>query len=137
MGDNNNNSTFMRFNGDTGGTSYSWGNMSVGLSGGSAVSTAGQSTSTDKIALTGLAYRSTTLNYPTIMIVDNMDYSRTDKLKPAKNPSGINAANTSNQEVNWATGTWKNTSAINSVTILFNGSGQFQTGTIIALYGVN
>jgi hypothetical protein len=137
MGDNNNNSFFMRMNGDAGGSSYSWGSMSVGRSGGSAVSTAGQSPTTDAIALTGLAYRSTVLGYQTVIIIDIMDYAVNTKNKTAKYVSGVNANNTANQELNWGAGTFRSTNAINSLTFFFNGSGVFQTGTSIALYGVN
>ena len=136
IGNANNNSTFLRFNGDTGGTSYAWANLSVGSSGGTGSSTSGYSLNTDLIALSGLAYKSCDATYPTVYIIDIPDYASTSKYKTAKYTTGINT-NGGNQEMNFATGTWKSNSAINSITFLFNGSTTFSAGTTIALYGVN
>ena len=118
------NDAFMRFNGDTA-TNYSrhslYGNGASAAAYGAANETA-----------IGFTYTASITN-PGISICDILDYRDTNKYKTVKvlngddqNGSGI---------IMLASGNWRNTSAITSITI-FEDSGVFGQYSSFALYGI-
>lgn len=68
-------------------------------------------------------------------IIDIIDYASTTKNKVLRAFYGIDA-NGSNQKVSLNSGLWRNTSAINSITIARATGSGFDTGTTFALYGI-
>jgi len=73
------------------------------------------------------------ITYPTVGIMDVIDYANTNKNKTVKSLMGANQ-NTSTGNVQLNSGLWLSTAAINSLTFAVS-AGTF-TGTI-SLYGVN
>ena len=73
------------------------------------------------------------VTYPTIGIIDVMDYANTNKNKTVKSLMGANQ-NTSTGNIQLNSGLWLSTAAINSLTFAVS-SGTY-TGTI-SLYGVS
>ena len=130
-----NNSTFLRFNGDTG-TNYARHYFVGGYS-----ASANQIYTTGEqdlafIPLTGNAYASGNPTYPYVCIVDIVDYASTSKNKTVRAVLGTNRNNTGNAELQILSGLYRTNTAINSITFFFNGSSVFNSGTSIALYGV-
>ena len=118
--------SFLRVNGATTGYSnhrlYGDGTTAAGNSlGGSDVFFAGNETTS----------LSTTL--PTVMIIDIHDYASTTRTKSLKALFGTDRNGSG--EVTLNGGLYNSTSAITSITFL-TGSGNFSTGTSIALYGI-
>lgn len=118
------NDAFIRFNGDTG-TNYSrhslYGNGASAAAYGAANETA-----------MGFTYTASSTN-PGAVICDVLDYANTNKYKTIKvlngddqNGSGI---------IMLASGNWRNTAAITSITI-FEDSGVFGQYSSFALYGI-
>ena len=118
------NDAFIRFNSDTG-TNYSrhslYGNGSSAAAYGAANETA-----------IGFTYTASSTN-PGVVVCDILDYANTNKYKTVKvlngddqNGSGI---------IMLASGNWRNTSAITSITI-FEDSGVFGQYSSFALYGI-
>ena len=70
---------------------------------------------------------------PTGIIIDLIDYTSTSKNKVVKSRYGISRNIAGNNEVGIMTGLWRNTSAVNSITIF--GNVNYTAGTTIALYG--
>jgi len=110
----------MRFNGDTTNSNYSY----ILLYGSG--SAAGSTTETATQIYLGHANTST----PNASIVSLNNYSNTTTYK-----SVLSRGNQVNQFVSEVTGLWRNTAAINSVTIAMD-SGNFTTGAMFTLYGI-
>ena len=113
----------IQFNGDTG-TNYA-SHYLIGT--GSAVSPFGTASATMLKVITNTAG-----TYPTVGIVDVLDYANANKNKTIKAISGQNN-NTVNGEVGVYSGVWLSTSAITSLTFVTTST---FTGTI-SLYGVS
>jgi hypothetical protein len=60
-----------------------------------------------------------------------MSYANTNVFKTALIAGGLGST-----EVNRHVGLWRSTSAVTSVGLLLNGSGNFKTGSTFSLYGI-
>ena len=83
----------------------------------------------------GLGNYSKQLNstYPTAAIVDIHDYASTSKNKTVRSIGGLDE--NSSGEVTLQSGVWRNTSSIDSISILTPGQ-NFTTNTVFSLYGI-
>lgn len=79
-------------------------------------------------------YNGTVLTYPNFGVVDIQDYTKTTLWKTVRFYGGCDQ-NANGGTVNSGGGLWLSTSAITSLTV-FAGSGNFNTGTVISLYGI-
>jgi hypothetical protein len=84
----------------------------------------------------GLTYAGMVTTYPNVTIIDIIDYASTSKNKTVRSFAGADNNGSSSGSVGLVSGLWMSTSAVNRVDITA-GSGNYQTGTTIALYGVN
>jgi len=73
-------------------------------------------------------------SYPTVGIIDIVDYASTTKYKTVRVLVGTDTNGTANQEVTLDSSLWLNTAAINSITLLIGGN--YTTSTQFALYGI-
>lgn len=115
-------------NGDTS-ANYSW-HMLTG-DGSAASAGAGANASNVPLQITG----GSTSAYG-VSIIDILDYQNTNKYKTFRNLNGIDI-NGAGGEVNFVSGSWRSTSAINSFTITggYNVTG-WTTDSVFALYGI-
>jgi hypothetical protein len=124
----------LRFNGDTG-SNYS-GHL---LAGHGSTVTAEASTSSNKIYYGGNVGGST-LPAQTYgaAIIDILDYKDTNKYKTTRSLSGYdnNGAGTDPGIVSLLSGSWRNTAAINSITLLGGEGSVLLSGSTVALYGI-
>lgn len=74
--------------------------------------------------------------YPTVMIMDILDYASTAKTKVMRAISGTDRNGTSTGEIDLLSGLFNNTSALTSLTFYNTGGQNFTSGTTIALYGI-
>lgn len=118
---------YMRFNSDTG-TNYSY--HVVRGQGTSGVSAYGYATQSQMaIQWNG----SPDTNTPAVFIQDILDYSNTNKFKTIRTLAGFD--NNTDGEVDFFSGNWRNTNAVNSISI-YPASGSFAQYSSFALYGV-
>jgi hypothetical protein len=111
---------FVRFNGDTG-TNYSW----TQLNGNGSTASTNRGSSTSGIrSINGM---STTNIGTTIINVQNYSNTTTNKTTLSRHSTNFAGA---------FVGLWRNTAAINSITIINLGSGGFATGSTFTLYGI-
>lgn len=76
----------------------------------------------------------TYITYPTVAIIDVIDYANANKNKTIKAFSGINT-NSANGSVAVGSGLWLSTAAVTSLTVFINGGATF-TGTV-TLWGIS
>lgn len=118
-------SSFMRFNGDTG-ANYVWHTI-YGIS-----SAIGSNSGTSQTGIFANGFNegfSTT--YPTVAVIDILDYTNTNKNKVTRNLNGQDW--NSPGSISLASGLWQNTAAINSITIY---TSSFTNYSSFALYGI-
>ncbi len=120
---------YLRFNGDTG-SNYSFHT----LLGESAAARAQNATSTSSINIGGFWFGLIGVN-PNVSVIDILDYADTAKYKTTKTFTGQNDGATYGS-IGLGSGSWRNTSAINSITILNSGSTNFTQYSSFALYGI-
>lgn len=123
----------IRFNGDTG-ANYSAHNL---LGNGSAVSAGGAANRTyiDN-AGTRIVPWSAVTNVMWVAVIDIIDYASTSKNKTARWFDGANSNGVSGYDrVELVSGNWRNTSAVNSITVLLTAD-SWTTTSQFALYGV-
>jgi hypothetical protein len=79
----------------------------------------------------------TVTTYPTVGIIDIIDYASTNKYKTTKSFAGSNDNNatSANAGVSLSSGLWQSTAAINQIDFSLN-LGTATTGCIVALYGI-
>jgi hypothetical protein len=119
---------YFRLNGDTG-SNYAR-HLLVG-SGSSAAAYAGTSV-TELWPNAGL----NTSSFPTVGVVDILDYKNTSKYKTTRTLGGVdNNGGATNNEISLSSGLWMNTNAVTSITF-FPLSGNYTQYTHIALYGI-
>jgi hypothetical protein len=118
-------SSFMQFNGDTG-TNYVW--HTVYGNGSTASSNSG--TSQTGILANGFNQGFST-TYPTVAVIDILDYANTNKYKVTRNLNGQDWNGSGS--IDLASGLWQNTAAINSITIY---TSSFTNYSSFALYGI-
>jgi hypothetical protein len=120
--------TYMRFNGDTG-SNYSYHSLYGNGSGANASGAASQTSIT--------AYGTPANNFTNIWggaIIDILDYANTNKYKTTRWLNGFDS-NTSTGSINLASGNWRSTSAITSISFI-TAAGNWATNTTLALYGI-
>jgi hypothetical protein len=77
-----------------------------------------------------------TSSFPTVGIVDILDYKNTNKYKTTRTLGGLdNNGGVTNNEIGLSSGLWMNTNAVTSITF-FPLSGNYTQYTHIALYGI-
>lgn len=74
--------------------------------------------------------------YPTVGIVDFIDYASTSKNKTIKYIEAYSKNSTSGEEILLGSGVWLNTSAITSITVYSSTGTNFSSGASFALYGI-
>jgi hypothetical protein len=118
---------YMRFNSDTG-SNY---NTHCLIGDGSSAFATNYSATQMTIAQDGYGINTT---YPTVGIVDVLDYTSTVKNKTIRVLTGMDK-NASLGEVGLYSGLWRNTSAVNEITVRFD-AGNFTTAAQFSLYGI-
>lgn len=73
-------------------------------------------------------------SYPTVAIIDLIDYASTTKNKTLRAFSGLESNIPTQSEVDLTSGLWRNTSAVDSITVLC--SANWESGSTICLYGI-
>ena len=121
----------LRFNNDSGATNYDFHRLNG--NGTSAGADARINFSAIYISSRGYGI-SSTANIGSAVVVDILDYTNTNKNKTTRILSG-QELNTSNSDIEFTSGSWKNTSAINRIDLSM-GSGDLAQYTHIALYGI-
>jgi hypothetical protein len=82
-----------------------------------------------------MGYRvSASTTYPTVGIIDILDYANTNKNKTVRILSGFDANGSG--EVSLNSGLWASTSAINTISIFNEGGGNLSQYSTVALYGI-
>lgn len=114
----------IQYNGDTG-SNYTYHQL-YGIGSGNALANAGTSQTSGFIA-----YNNAVGSFPTVAVVDILDYQNTNKYKTHRSLAGTDV-NGAGGALTYFSGLWLNTFAISSITIL----GTFLTNTNVALYGV-
>jgi hypothetical protein len=129
-------SVFMEFNGD--GTGYYWNHSLYGNGTSAAANSYNPGTPNGSIVISGFGSGQLNSTYPTVSIVDILDYANTNKNKTARILTGTNTNNTSgNGDVaQLISGLWPSTSAISSIKFRNDFGTAFSTSTSFALYGV-
>ena len=124
-------SMWVRFNNDSGASSYD--NHRLQGSG----SVVGKATRINYSALwvSSQGYGiSSTANIGSGIVMDILDYKNTNKYKVTRTLSG-QELNTSNSDIEFTSGSWKSSDAVNRIDLTMNGS-TFAEYTHIALYGI-
>lgn len=122
----------VRFNGDTG-TNYTV--LTIGGAG-AGLGTFGATSASVGYIEYGYYGGSTSSGYPTISMIDVIDYANTSKLKTGKTSWGTLSPSGNNPEVGLNTFTWNSTTAISSITVTVDSGTAFANGTTVSLYGV-
>jgi len=120
----------MRFNGDSG-NNYSW----HYLIGNGSATAAGAAASNDAFYVGEEPANSAPADIFSVGIVDILDYTNTSKNKTIKSLQGYDTSSSNGAAEYWS-GTWYNTSAVNSLTVFFDGSASAIQYSQFALYGV-
>lgn len=117
---------YLRVNSDTG-SNYlfhqMWGDGSSVQAGGLA--------STDRIYLNN---SSSNASYPSVGIMDLLDYQNTNKYKTVRSLAGYDF--NGGGEIYFRSGAWLNTSAVTTLTITSSTTNGFNQNSVFALYGV-
>lgn len=119
---------YMRFNGDTG-ANYSYHSLYGNGSGANAFSGSSQTSI--------VAYGTPSNNFTNVFggaILDILDYADTNKFKTTRWLNGFDS-NTTTGSINLASGNWRSTSAITSISFI-TAAGNWTTNTTLALYGI-
>ena len=117
---------FLRFNGDSSSGFYS----STRLFGNGSSATSSRQTDQNEIAVPEISADGDTAGIFAPTLIQIMNYSNSTTYKTA-----LNRTNTANVLVGAIVGLWRNTSAINSITVLPAG-GNFKAGSTLTLYGI-
>ena len=115
----------LQFNSDTAGN-YSLHN----LYGDGSTAAAGGAANTTYIGV-GVSGSST---YPSVGVVDVLDYQNTNKYKTVRTLNGVDV-NGAGGYAWFASGNWRNTNAVSSITLFINGY-NFNANSSFALYGI-
>lgn len=124
--------TGMRFNSDTG-SNYSWHQL-LGLGSGGAISE-GSANQTSMRCGVGAANSLSSSIYGA-SIVDILDPFETTKFKTIRSLDGTMGSATNGNYVMLHSGSWRNTAAVTSITLIDQYGGNFVTGSRFALYGL-
>ena len=122
----------LTFNADTG-TNYSFHTL---IGAGSFVS-AGAGANTSYIECSNIVGSSISSSILTAVVIDIHDYASTTKNKTVRSIVGSEAnISSSDYRITFCSGLWRNTNAINSLTLQVQGGTNFTTNTTVALYGI-
>jgi len=124
------NNIYLQFNADTG-ANYAH-HVLYGQNG--AVGAIG-SASTTLINASVWASGAAGVGFPTVSLIDIIDYASTTKNKTVRTFSGSDNNNSSQGDVELLSGLWASTSAITSIKITLT-TGNFDSGSSMALYGI-
>ena len=127
---------YMRFNGDTG-MNYSQHSLNGN---GAAAAATGQGTGSISACYLDFAVGTTVSSYPGTGIIDVLDYADTSKNKVMRGLGGADLNGTIGGvpgRMNFASSSWFNTSAINSITMTPLTGTLFTQYTQFTLYGIN
>lgn len=116
----------LRLNGDTA-TNYS----TTWLAGYGTSSVASSRASNDTLITGPSVYSGFSSTNPAVLSWQIMSYANTNVFKTALIAGGLGST-----EVNRHVGLWRSTSAVTSVGLLLNGSGNFKTGSTFSLFGI-
>jgi hypothetical protein len=94
---------------------------------------AGNSVSTSRFALTNYGSQTDT-SFPTVGILDIIDYAVTSKYKTGRMISGVDKNGSG--EIVLSSGLYPSTTAVSSIEFSVLGGPNFATGTTISLYGI-
>jgi hypothetical protein len=120
---------YIRLNSDSA-TNYSW-HYLYGT--GSAAGAAGAATQAQmNIADYGVMSNAT---YPTVAIIDLVDYASTSKYKTVRTFLGTDKNNAFAQGIELVSGLWRSTSAVSSISLTVSGA-NFTSASTFALYGI-
>jgi len=122
---------YVRFNNDSGSTNYD--NHRMNGNGTSAASDARINYSALFVSSRGYGIPSTA-SIGSVIVMDILDYTNTNKYKVTRTLSG-QELNTSNSDIEFTSGSWKNTNAINRIDVSI-ASSTLAEYTHIALYGI-
>lgn len=125
------NTMFVRFNNDSGATNYD--NHRMNGNGSTVGADARINYSALFVSSRGYGIASTA-NIGSAVIMDILDYTNTNKYKVTRTLSG-QELNTSNSDIEFTSGSWKNTNAINRIDVSIDSS-TLAEYTHIALYGI-
>lgn len=122
----------VQFNGD-GGANY--GERTFGAGGSSiTINTANYTTSRMTIGRDFIDQNGSQPNFGS-GVVDILDYTSTSKFKNIRSLNGVSSGNVVSN-ISMSAGMWRNTAAINSITILSTGTEQMSIGSRFSLYGI-
>jgi hypothetical protein len=121
---------YMQLNSDTG-TNYAWHR----IRGDGSTATAGAGTSLNYIFVGSLVDGGTASNIFGAGVVDLLDYTNTNKYKTARITSGFDK-NGATGYINYNSGLWQNTAAVNSISLFYQGSVNTVQYSSFALYGI-
>lgn len=117
----------VRLNGDTA-SNYS----AHYLAGNGSAASAGSSLTT-RMNVLGIVVGTKT-TYANVGILDLHDYASTTKYKTIRTFAGVDANGSG--ELDLTSGSWRSTSAVNSVTLYLGGTNNFGTSSVFSLYGI-
>ena len=120
---------FIQFNSDTS-SNYSW----HYLEGDGATPFAGGAANQTKILAGRVAAANAAANIMGAGVIDILDYANTNKYKTVRDLAGLDRNGSGN--VRFDSGNWRNTNAINSITITNGSSTNFTSTSTFALYGM-
>jgi len=124
----NNSVILIRLNSDTGSNyslHYLYGN-------GASVASGGAASQTNMEA--NMAVSTYSANVFGSGVIDLLDYANTNKYKTLRVLNGFD--NNGSGQVTFSSGSWRNTNAVTSITLIPNSSGNFVSGTVFELYGI-
>jgi len=119
----------IRFNSDSG-TNYN----THFLLGTGAAASAGAYVSSRNTAMLSMNYNGVSTTQPTAQITDILDYQNTNKYKVVRTLAGSDLNGSG--EIDFNSGLWLSTSAITSITLNLESSGNFNANSSFALYGI-
>lgn len=124
----------VRFNSDTGSSSY-WSHFAEAI-GSSTVSNGVTNGNNNMRINRGTQGSAAAANYMGVSIIDIHDYSSTTKNKVVRAITGIEDNNTIYSTTDLISGLWISTSAINTIAIVNGMGNNFNTSTVFSLYGI-
>lgn len=125
-----NDNIYIRYNSDTS-SNYSW-----HLLGGNGTSTSTAGAANTTWLLSGKLGNGNVSNTFGVSIVDILDYANTNKFKTQRVLSGVELNGVQNANMYLASGSWRNTNAVNSITIINGDLADWVQYSHFALYGI-
>jgi hypothetical protein len=124
--------TYMYYNGDNSSGLYSL----HYLAGDGATASAGGLANRNEMYILYVTSANATANYFGGAIIDILDYADTNKYKTMRQIGGEMYNSSANGSIAMSSGLWRNTNAINSITLFGGSTIAFSQYTRVALYGI-